>query len=214
MPGTTRKFRIPPTLLFAALYFSEGAPIGYIWWAMPTRLRDAGMPVDEVAAITAALTLSWALKFLWAPLVDTLRGPRWTLRAWITTAQIVMGLTLIPLGVIPIEELGTLTFVFLACHTFSAATQDVAIDALAIQTVPAERRGRLSGWMQAGMLLGRALFGGVALAAEEVIGAPAVVVPVAPGHLIEDRVRRKAARGCLAQERNGEEELHLNVEQR
>lgn len=157
------------------MYFSEGAPIGYIWWAMPTRLRAAGMPVDEVAALTALLTLPWALKFLWAPAVDRLRGPRWGFRAWITVAQIAMGLTLLPLAVMPLDSLVDIATWLLLAHAVSAATQDVAIDALAIRSVAEPDRGRTTGWMQGGMLVGRAIFGGLALAAERWIGADAVV---------------------------------------
>ena len=73
--------------LFAALYFLEGAPIGFLWWALPPALRAGGRPVDEIAALLAVLALPWALKVLWAPLVDVLRGSRWTERGWITAAQ-------------------------------------------------------------------------------------------------------------------------------
>ena len=61
------------------------------------RLRDAGMPVDEVTAITSLLVLPWALKFLWAPLVDAVRTPVWGLRSWILSAQFLMGLPLLAL---------------------------------------------------------------------------------------------------------------------
>jgi MFS family permease len=157
------------------LYFAEGAPIGYIWWAMPTRLREAGVPVEEVAALIAMLALPWAFKFLWAPAVDRLRGAKWGYRAWITVAQVAMGLTLLPLSALPIQDsMGIITWLLLA-HAVSAATQDVAIDALAISSVPEHDRARTTGWMQAGMLVGRATFGGLALAAEQWIGAPAVI---------------------------------------
>jgi MFS family permease len=172
-PTTSRLRR---RLFFALLYFSEGAPIGYIWWAMPTRLRNAGMPIEQVAALTAMLTLPWALKFLWAPAIDRLRCRRWGYRAWITFAQILMGLTLLPLGLLPLETVESIVTWLLLAHAVSATTQDVAIDALAIATVPAHERARISGWMQAGMLIGRATFGGLALAAEEWIGAGAVVL--------------------------------------
>jgi MFS transporter (putative signal transducer) len=52
---------------------------------------------------------------------------------------------------------------WLLVHSFAAATQDVAIDGLAITTTPEGRRGSLNGWMQAGMLIGRSIFGGIAL---------------------------------------------------
>jgi predicted MFS family arabinose efflux permease len=41
--------------------------------------------------------------------------------------------------------------------------------------VPERDRARTTGWMQAGMLVGRATFGGLALAAEKWIGAPSVI---------------------------------------
>ncbi len=53
-------------VLFAALYLSEGAPIGFIWWALPTRLRMAGVTVEQITLLTAVLVLPWAFKFLWA----------------------------------------------------------------------------------------------------------------------------------------------------
>lgn len=153
-----------PHLLFALLYFAEGAPIGFIWWTLPTLLRGAGVEVDAITTLTAWVTIPWALKFAWAPLVDVLTSRRFTLRGWIVAAQLLMALTLAPLLFVtdPAAALGAITL-FLVLHAFAAATQDVAIDALSIATIPAEERGRLNGWMQAGMLLGRALFGGGAL---------------------------------------------------
>jgi len=159
---------------FAWLYLSEGAPIGYIWWAVPTKLRLAGMPVEEITALTAALALPWAFKFTWAPMVDALRTRRVTLRTWIIGAQAMMVLTMAPLVVLPLESSLSLIVGLLLAHTFFAATQDVSIDALAISTVPAPDRGAINGWMQAGMLTGRAVFGGLALWAETRLGAPLV----------------------------------------
>lgn len=161
--------------LFAFLYFTEGAPIGYVWWALPTRLRDAGVPIEDVTWLSGLLTLPWAFKFLWAPLVDSLRPRRAGLRAWITGAQLAMGAALLPIaGLDPVEGYDLLLVALLA-HAFAAATQDVAIDALAVSSTPPGERGSMTSWMQLGMLAGKAVFGGVALAAEQVVGARAVV---------------------------------------
>jgi MFS family permease len=161
--------------LFAALYLAEGAPIGYIWWALPTRLREAGVPIEQVTALAATLTLPWTLKFLWAPLVDALRPRHGGLRVWITATQIAMGLTLLPIaGLDPIADYRLLAGLLIV-HAICAATQDVSIDALAIVSIPASERGRTTGWMQVGMLTGRATFGGVALWAEGYLGAGAVI---------------------------------------
>jgi len=148
------------TVLFALLYASEGAPIGFIWWALPTLLRSADLPVERITALTAVLLLPWVCKFLWAPLLDFWRGPRWGYRAWIMAMQTLMGVSLVPLVWLdPVAEFEWWRTLLLV-HAFSAATQDVAIDALAIGAVPPAERGRLNGAMQAGMLLGRSAFGG------------------------------------------------------
>jgi PAT family beta-lactamase induction signal transducer AmpG len=157
-------------VFFAALYASEGAPIGYIWWALPAKLRAAGVPVEQITAITATLVLPWALKFLWAPAVDLLRGPRWGRRAWIVAPQIGMGLTLVPLVFDPTAGGLSILTALLLLHAFFAATQDAAVDALCIATVPPVERGSLNGWMQVGMLSARAVFGGFVLTIEGYLG--------------------------------------------
>lgn len=147
-------------LLFAILYASEGAPIGFIWWALPTLLRSADVPVDRITSLTAVVLLPWVFKFLWAPLVDLLRGPRWGYRAWIISMQTLMAASLLPLiWIDPVEGFAWWRALLLA-HAMAASTQDVAIDALAIGAVREEARGRLNGAMQAGMLTGRSVFGG------------------------------------------------------
>jgi MFS family permease len=149
--------------LFTCLYASEGAPIGFIWWALPTVLRSADVPVEAITGLTSMLVLPWAFKFLWAPLVDRLRSARWHYRGWIAAAQVTMALALLPLILLdPVSQFDAWRWLLLV-HAVSAATQDVAIDAFAIASVPADSRGRLNGAMQAGMLLGRSLFGGGAL---------------------------------------------------
>ncbi len=150
-------------LLFAALYFSEGAPIGFVWIALPTHLAAAGIGVDEITRLTSALVIPWALKFVWAPLIDVLQGPGWTLRCWIIASQSAMLATLLSLAWLdPVDDAAWLLPLLLG-HAFCAATQDVAIDALCIRTTGARERGSINGWMQLGMLVGRAGLGGGAI---------------------------------------------------
>jgi MFS family permease len=166
-------------LLFFSLYLSEGAPIGYLWLALPTRLRAAGVPVEAITGLTSLLVLPWTFKFVVAPLVDGLRTPRWGRRHFVVASQLLMGVTLLAtLAFDPVRELSALTWLLLA-HACAAATQDVSIDGLCIASTPPEERGRLNGWMQAGMMVGRAAMGGGALVLEGYIGPPAVVAILA-----------------------------------
>jgi MFS family permease len=87
-----------------------------------------------------------------------------------------MGASLLGLaGLDPARQLGLVT-ALLVTHAFAAATQDVAIDALAVGAVPPGERGSVNGAMQAGMLLGRALGGGAALLVAERWGWRAAIV--------------------------------------
>lgn len=146
--------------VFGVLYFSEGAPIGFLWWALPTLLRTQGMPIERITALTALLVLPWTLKFLAAPLVDVVRSPSWGLKHWASTAQIGMGLCLLPLLKLDPLDHPRWWVGLLMAHAVCAALQDVGIDALAIASVPASARGTVNAWMQVGMLGGRGLFGG------------------------------------------------------
>jgi PAT family beta-lactamase induction signal transducer AmpG len=151
------------SFLVFAFYFAEGAPIGFIWWAMPTVLRQHGIEVDTIASFTALLTLPWIFKFLWAPLIDMFRSPQFGFLKWIAWSQLLMCLTLVPLVFIPIS--GNLMWwgFFLLLHSLAAATQDVSVDALVINIIAEHEKGVLNGYMQAGMLLSRSIFGGAAL---------------------------------------------------
>ncbi|MCA9147934.1 MAG: MFS transporter [Planctomycetales bacterium] len=161
--------------LFAALYFSEGAPIGYLWLALPTRWKAAGVPLEQITWLTALLVLPWTFKFAWAPIVDVLRGRRWHLKHWIIAAQSLMAATLSPLlWLDPTADFNWIG-ITLFCHALCAATQDVAIDALCIAETEVTERGSYNGWMQAGMLLGRACMGGGALILGVWLGQQTVV---------------------------------------
>jgi len=162
-------------ILFTSLYFSEGAPIGFIWLALPVWLKKDGAPIEQITTMTGLVVLPWTFKFLWAPLVDILQSRWWTLRSWIILAQVVMAITILPLvWYLPTIGVSTLTLLLLV-HAFFAATQDVAIDALCIHSTRPEERGSYNGWMQAGMLLGRAALGGGALMLATSVGRQAVV---------------------------------------
>lgn len=158
------------------LYLSEGAPIGFIWWALPTILRDMKVNVESITSITALLVLPWVFKFLWAPLVDTLRNKKFGFKSWIFFSQLIMAGALVPLVFVsPVMDLP----IWIAClvvHSLAAATQDVSIDAMVINSVAKQERGILNGYMQAGMLTGRSLFGGGALIMLNTLGLDFVML--------------------------------------
>jgi len=139
-------------------------------------LRAAAIPVDEITALTAAVTLPWVLKFTWAPLIDV-SAARVGRRRWILAAQFAMGAALLPLALADQpEQQRSLLFAALLAHAIAAATQDVAIDSWAIRGVPEAERGAINGAMQIGKFVGRWLFGAGVLLIGDRLGIGAVVI--------------------------------------
>ena len=73
--------------LLGALYLSQGLPYGFFTQALPALLRQLGRSLPEIGA-ASLLALPWALKFLWAPLVDRYWSARLgRRRSWILPLQ-------------------------------------------------------------------------------------------------------------------------------
>ena len=131
--------------------------MGFIWWALPSLLTDRGMDLAAVTALSSTLTLPWVFKFFMGPVVDFAVAKGFQLRHFIMVCQTIMGLTILSLLPIDWTDNFNLLVAALFLHGCFAATQDVGIDALAIKTIPDAELGRINGWMQAGMLGGRAI---------------------------------------------------------
>ena len=156
--------------LVTAFYLTEGAPIGFIWWAMPTLLRKENVSIDSITSLIAILVLPWIFKFVWAPLIDSLRNEKRGYRFWIFISQFLMGAALLPLIFIPPQNNFFIWGIFLFIHSFAAASQDVSIDAMVINVIAKHERGKLNGFMNAGMLIGRSIFGGGTLIVAYALG--------------------------------------------
>jgi MFS family permease len=143
-------------LLFALLYLSEGAPVGFVWWAMPTLLRGQGVELAAITTLTSLATVPWVLKFLIAPVIDAGIQRGLAVKPWILVCQVAMAGAILPLAALDWSAQFQLLLLFVFVHALFAATQDVGIDTLAIHTVPRAELGHVNGWMQAGMLTGRA----------------------------------------------------------
>lgn len=211
-PLATRAGRL---LSFFLLYVSEGIPSGFTAMAIATQMRRSGLDPAVIGAYVGALYLPWAFKWAVGPVVDTISSRRYGWRrTWIVGAQLGMIVTL--LIALPVDfdaSIGLFTAILLV-HNVCAATQDVAIDALAVQVLPPEERGTANGFMFAGQSVGIALGGsGVLLLTSlmpfrstylVIIGALALILVLVPLRLREAAVPPAAAaaggaRGRLAQ---------------
>jgi len=145
---------------FFLLYVCEGLPLGFTASAIATHMRRDGLDPDAIGAFVGSLYLPWALKWLYGPIVDTITSVRFgRRRTWIVGAQIGMMVTL--LAALPVDFTRSLALftAIIFVHNVCSATQDVGIDALAVQVLPAKERGAANGFMFAGQAIGQAIGG-------------------------------------------------------
>src|SRR5690625_5164397 len=163
-------FRQPMlTLLF--LGFASGLPAPLVFSNLSIWLRDEGVSRTDIG-LFALVTTPYAINFLWAPLIDKLRLPFLTAwlgqrRSWILFTQLALLAAILWMGTFsPGEELMMVALSALFV-TIASATQDIAVDAYRIDSLPTEQQGAgasvaIWGWHLGGTLVGGA--GGLYLA--------------------------------------------------
>ncbi len=175
--------------LFGLLYFGEGLPQGFVATAVALEFKRLGMAPEALGIFLATAMSPWAWKWLMGPIVDNVHLARFGRRAqWIVLAQVgmIVGLAValvnFPRASADGELLGLGLFtICLVIHNMCAATQDVAIDALAVSVLPESERGRANGVMFGAAQLGMATGGSgvVALKATFGFAGAALLVPAA-----------------------------------
>src|SRR5262245_255027 len=156
---------------FCLLYLTERVPLGVTATAIATQMRRQGLGPAEIGAFVGSLYLPWAFKWAVGPFVDVFSSDRFgRRRLWIVLAQGAMVLTL--MAALPVHfstELKLFTIIILIHNAFGA-TQDVAIDALAVNVLREDERGLANGLMFAGAYLGQAVGGAGVLLISPILG--------------------------------------------
>lgn len=152
------------------LGFSAGVPILLIFSSLSLWLGEAGISKSAVTFFSWA-ALGYSFKFVWAPLIDELPVPFLTKalgrrRAWLLIAQIlivcaisIMAFSDPALGVTHLQQMA-LGAVLLG---FSAATQDIVIDAYRIELAETQMQTVLAATYNAGYRIGMIVAGAGAL---------------------------------------------------
>jgi len=153
--------------LLGGLYLAQGLPYGFFTQAMPVVLREMGASLGDIS-LSSLLLLPWALKFLWAPLIDRTA----TRRLWIlglqATAVTLAGLLALanPAGAGGIRVL----LIAVLLTNLVAATQDIATDGLAVTLLDRDERGLGNGVQVGGYRVGMILGGGLLLVLFDQLG--------------------------------------------
>ncbi len=152
--------RFTPPWLFLLLELPFGAAIGFLMIAVPFRLSAAGVPLSDIATVSAVGFMPHALKILWVPLIDLIgRRKGWYLSMVGVTAALLAAASLVP---DPARHLGLLTVLVTALQA-AAATTSGALNALIAMTTHPDDKGKAGGFYMAGNVGGTGILGALAL---------------------------------------------------
>jgi MFS transporter, PAT family, beta-lactamase induction signal transducer AmpG len=136
------EFRV---ILILLLGFSSGLPLLLVYGTLSAWLHDEGVSLTVIGWFSVASS-AYALKFMWAPLVDRcplpfltpLMGQR---RSWLLLSQLcIVGAILMLGGSNPGDDL-TMTAMCAVILAFASATQDIVVDAYRIEVLDETRMG-------------------------------------------------------------------------
>lgn len=172
------------TASVALLSFSSGLPLGLVWYSIPDWMRDIGVDIRVVGLFTLAQA-PWAFKVVWSPLMDRYVPPFWgRRRGWMAVTQIALaalGLLLAGVGDHP-DAIWVVGAIALGV-ALASATQDVAIDAYAVEVLRNEEQGAAVGARIAVYRAAMVLSGGAAITAASHFGWAAVNALLALAYL-------------------------------
>jgi len=173
-----RAFLHPRVVTMLFLGFSAGIPLLLIFSSLSLWLREAGVERSAVTFFSWA-ALGYSFKFVWAPLIDRLPVPVLTRvlgrrRAWLLVAQFsIMASILLMSSIDPAQGQASLTRMALAAVMlgFSAATQDIVIDAYRIESAETRLQALMSSTYIAGYRIGMVVSGAGALFLASIFGS-------------------------------------------
>lgn len=163
--------------LVTSIYITQYLGVGFIYVGIASMLRQQSVSLESLAAVSLA-SIAWAIKPLWAPLIDRYGRTRFGhYRTWILLLQPLLALSGMLLVALPEphRHLGTLG-ILIAIFTFVSATQDIAADGITARAVTDANRALANGIANAAQWFGNVLGGGLIVLIYDAAGwVPAMI---------------------------------------
>lgn len=156
------------------LGFAEGLPLALTGSTLSIWLREGGVSKTAIG-LFALVTMPYALKFVWAPLIDRLRLPVMTRlfgrrRGWALVAQAGLMAALIGLGSTnPVTDLWW-TAMLAVVVAFFSASQDIVVDAYRVEVLEEHQQAAGAAILVLGYRFGMLAAGAGALYLAEFFG--------------------------------------------
>ncbi|MCU0822872.1 MAG: MFS transporter [Spirochaetes bacterium] len=157
-------------ILLLLLYFSQGLPFGFQATALPVYLRSCGVSLTAIG-LAGFAAAPWMLKALWAPFVDRYYIPDFGRRkSWIVPMQILLFISILVASAISPKENIMLLMIAVFFMNLFAATQDIAVDGLAVDILESRDLGPGNAAQVVGYKAGMLVSGGFLLWLNEYVG--------------------------------------------
>ncbi len=172
--------------ILSVLSTASGMPLGWVYTTLQFFRVALGIPKSTIGLLSG-VSLPWVLKVLWSPLVDryALRWPG-RRRSWVIVAQLALAATFGGIAAYAWRALAArsagagvpdapLVIGLLALLVaFLSATQDIALDAYAVEVLHPEEQGPVSGLRILFYRIGMLLAGAFAVSASDWLPWPIV----------------------------------------
>jgi MFS family permease len=149
-------------LTLFSLYIAQSVPMSFFTTVIPVLMRQENYSL-ELIGLVQLIKLPWAIKFLWAPLVDKAGGSPGNYRKIIFRSEMFYAIIILLIGFFNMESNLSLILFLMVIAIAASATQDIATDAFAIKTLSTEERGLGNSMQSAGGFFGALLGSGVLL---------------------------------------------------
>ncbi len=189
--------------------FSSGLPFLLVAGTLAYWLKGNGIELKSITMIASA-GMTYAFKFLWAPLLDHWQVPVFAKlgrrRGWLLLAQLGVATGLLAMAALTPAQLPPFIAATLAV-AFFGATQDIAVDAYRIEIAPVDAQGALVAVYSLGYRIALIVAGALALIMADhmpwnvvyLAMAALMAVPITANFMArEPDVHRKAAASWAA----------------
>jgi MFS transporter, PAT family, beta-lactamase induction signal transducer AmpG len=157
-------YRDPRMLAVLFMGFSSGLPFALTGATLSVWQTEAGVSLTTIGFF-ALVGISYNLKFVWAPLLDSMMppGPFARLgrrRGWAVLHQLALIACIIGLGATDPAQAAWMTALMAAVVAFISASQDIVIDAFRVELLEERQQAAGSAATQYGYMLGARLISG------------------------------------------------------
>ncbi|MBV8667101.1 MAG: MFS transporter [Burkholderiaceae bacterium] len=132
-----------PMTWVPTLYFAEGLPLYVVIMLAGLMYKSMGVANDQIARWTGIITLAWAVKPLWSPLLEAARSKK----SMVVLFQVIGGVTLLSLALtLQMPAYFAISVALFGVIALVSATHDIAADGLYIASLSGRQQTIYAGW--------------------------------------------------------------------